>query len=133
MSDDEEKNVLDKTVDLQNEFQADPMAGGVAFSGIAGYHTYFIQNGIGNAMTTALHTALDEALMEVSLDARLIEEEYGAVTPRTARQSLEEQLTQFTDIPRGSFFIENLGEEFEQTLEEFESQMQDDDVGGDEQ
>lgn len=124
----EDQSVVSKTVDVSEEFQS-MNAGGVQFAGIAGYHTYFDHSeGLEFALKTALHAALDEALEEVWLDADVIEDQHGELTPETAEDFLRNTLADYYDLPRGHQLNRRLGEAFSERLASFEQSLDETEV-----
>lgn len=69
--------------------------------GDIGFHTFFVAEGDDptRGTHTAIYQGLYELLEEVSIDADIIECNYGEVTPENARKEAIAQIHEFTYLP----------------------------------
>lgn len=89
--------------------------GEMSLAGDLGYHTFFnpSRTDYGIGMMTAVHLAFDKTTDELWLDADIVEDNQGEVTPETVAVEAESQLEQFV----GQFhFFERFAENLEEIL-----------------
>lgn len=101
--------------EMSQEIRDRDSLGEASWWGDLGYHTFFNPNrtdyGIG--MTTATTIAFQETIEELWLEADIVEDSHGEVTPETVAAEAESQLDQFI----GQFrFFELYAENLEEVL-----------------
>lgn len=97
--------------------------GEAALWGDLGYHTFFnpSRSDYGIGTTTAMHVAFEQTVEELFLDADIVEDNHGEVTPETVAAEAENQLDSF--IGQFRFFelyAENLRDVLNEARERYD-------------
>jgi len=125
----DDKSPIDKTIKINEELRAGSSLASMSFSGVCGYHSYFIPDedgGVRYATETALHAAFDEAFQELWVGPTAVEGNHGEFTPEAAAEELAMQLEHFYRInPEREHWANTLIEKFEKNLREYERQLSD--------